>query len=113
VLTAAGFQTATARVDSDRRDGELAGTSPPRGGRAVPGQIVVILISNGRNYTEPPPETEPPAEDAGVPPEDTGEPPVSPGTVVPPAPADPPTAPDPPGNGRGGGPPGRLPPGQT
>src|SRR5690606_27409178 len=40
VLSAAGFQTSTVRVDSDRRDGELVGTSPPRGGRAVLGQLV-------------------------------------------------------------------------
>ena len=59
VLSAAGFQTATARVDSDKKDGELAGTSPPRGGRAVLGQLVTILISNGSDYTEPTPEPPP------------------------------------------------------
>ncbi|MFL6095612.1 MAG: penicillin-binding transpeptidase domain-containing protein, partial [Blastococcus sp.] len=95
VLTAAGFQTTTVKVDSDRRDGELAGTSPPRGGRAVPGQIVAILISNGSDYTEPAPEPTPPTVGIGTPPENPDEPPVSPGTA-----------------GRGGGPPARLPPGQ-
>jgi beta-lactam-binding protein with PASTA domain len=100
-------------VDSDKKEGDLAGTSPPRGGRAVPGQIVSILISNGSRYTEPPPEV-PPATDgpdptAGNP----DEPPVSPGTPDPPAAPDQPV-PDRPGNGRGQGPPpGRTPPGQT
>jgi hypothetical protein len=107
VLTAAGFQTATAKVDSDRRDGELAGTSPPRGGRAVPGQIVVILISNGSDHVEPPPEPAPPADVPVVPPEGPREPPGFPGTFNPPAL---PNLPDLPGNGRGNRP-GRLLPG--
>ena len=55
-LADAGFPSATVRVDSDEREGALVGTSPPRGGRAVPGQIVTILISNGSDYVEPPPE---------------------------------------------------------
>jgi membrane peptidoglycan carboxypeptidase len=58
-LADAGFQSVTVRVDSDKRKGALVGTSPPRGGRAVPGQVVSILISNGSDYVEPAPE--PPA----------------------------------------------------
>src|SRR4051812_15976530 len=82
VLSAAGFQTATARADSTRKDGELVATSPPAGGRAVPGQIVSILVSNGSDFTEPTPE--PPAPD--------------PGPVPAPDPsADPPDVPDLPG----------------
>jgi beta-lactam-binding protein with PASTA domain len=110
VLAAAGFQTVTAKVDSDKKDGALAGTSPPRGGRAVPGQIVSILISNGSRYTEPTPEAPPPTAPPTAPP--TGNPderPVSPGT---PGPA--PDQPGGPGNGRGqGSPSGRTPPGQA
>jgi membrane peptidoglycan carboxypeptidase len=113
VLTAAGFQTATARVDSDKKDGDLVGTSPPRGGRAVPGQIVSILISNGSDYTEPPPEVPPPADGADPAAGTPDEPPVSPGTPAPPVVPDPPGNPGGPGNGRGQGPPpGRTPPGQ-
>jgi membrane peptidoglycan carboxypeptidase len=108
VLTAAGFQTATAKVDSAKKAGELAGTSPPRGGRAVPGQIVSILISNGSDYTEPAPAPPPPAD---VPPDPTADPPASPGTPVEPGAPGPQVPPDRPGNGRGPGP-GRLPPGQ-
>ena len=106
VLVAAGFQTAMAKVDSDKKDGALVGTSPPRGGRAVPGQVVSILISNGSRYTEPTPEPPPPtAPPTGNP----DEPPVSPGT-----PAPPPGQAGGPGNGRGqGSPSGRTPPGQT
>ncbi|MCW2703597.1 MAG: hypothetical protein JWQ37_1592 [Blastococcus sp.] len=74
LLSAAGFQTTTVRVDSDKKDGELAGTSPPRGGRAVPGQLVTILISNGSNYTVPTPTPTP-----TVPrPPATADPPVNP-----------------------------------
>ena len=116
VLAAAGFRTATAKVDSDKKDGDLAGTSPPRGGRAVPGQLVTILVSNGSAYTEPAPE--PPAPPGGTDPAaaDPNAPPVSPGTPAPPTAPDqpaPPGNPGGPGNGRGQGPPGRLPPGQT
>src|SRR3954454_25123407 len=108
VLTAAGFQTATAKVDSAKRNGELVGTSPPRGGRAVPGQIVSILVSNGSDYTVPPPKPAPPAD---VPPAPTADPPLSPGTPVEPGAPAPEGPPDRPGNGRGPGP-GRLPPSQ-
>jgi membrane peptidoglycan carboxypeptidase len=61
VLTHAGFAHATVPVDSDKKAGDLVGTSPPRGGRAVPGQVVSILVSNGADYVDPPPDPEPPA----------------------------------------------------
>ena len=68
-LADAGFQSVTVRVDSDRRKGALVGTSPPRGGRAVPGQVVTILISNGSDYVEPAPEPPaPPPAPAPLPP---------------------------------------------
>jgi hypothetical protein len=97
-LSDAGFQHSTVRIDSDRPAGTLLGTSPPRGGRAVQGQVVSILVSNGSDYVaprrqpepepeptpeEPPPADEPappeeaPPEDAG-PPADEGDPPVAP-----------------------------------
>jgi hypothetical protein len=87
VLARAGFPSVTVRVDSDKKDGELVGTSPPRGGRAVPGQLVSILVSNGSDYTEPvpePPAPSPTPEPTPVPPV---QPPVSPG--VPGSPGDP------------------------
>ena len=68
----------TARVDSDKPDGALVGTSPPRGGRAVPGQLVTILISNGSDYVEPTPEPVP-VPDPVPTPEPPVEPPESPG----------------------------------
>ncbi|WNV75430.1 transglycosylase domain-containing protein [Geodermatophilus sp. DSM 44513] len=61
-LTDAGFEHRTAEVDSDRRRGTLLGTSPPRGGRAVPGQVVAILVSNGEDYVAPAPAPQRPAE---------------------------------------------------
>jgi membrane peptidoglycan carboxypeptidase len=61
VLTHAGFAHTTAQVDSEKKAGDLVGTSPPRGGRAVPGQVVSILVSNGADYVEPPQDPEPPA----------------------------------------------------
>ncbi|MGY1642159.1 transglycosylase domain-containing protein [Geodermatophilus sp. SYSU D00703] len=87
-LADAGFQHTTVRVDSSREAGTLLGTSPPRGGRAVPGQLVSILVSNGADYVEPapaprpepeePPATEPeappPAEDDAEPPTEEAEP---------------------------------------
>ena len=87
VLARAGFPSVTVHVDSDKKDGELVGTSPPRGGRAVPGQLVSILVSNGSDYTEPvpePPAPSPTPEPTPVPPV---QPPVSPG--VPGSPGDP------------------------
>jgi membrane peptidoglycan carboxypeptidase len=74
VLTAAGFRHTTVTTDSDKRDGALVGTSPPRGGRAVIGQVVSILVSNGSDFTPEPPPTPSPAP---VPPPGP-EPPVTP-----------------------------------
>ncbi|MGY1623777.1 transglycosylase domain-containing protein [Geodermatophilus sp. SYSU D00965] len=90
-LSDAGFLATTVRVDSAREAGTLLGTSPPRGGRAVPGQQVSILVSNGADYVEPappprrapepeePPAPEPedspaPEEPADPPPEEEAEP---------------------------------------
>ncbi|MGY1590628.1 transglycosylase domain-containing protein [Geodermatophilus sp. SYSU D00708] len=90
-LSDAGFLSTTVRVDSAREAGTLLGTSPPRGGRAVPGQQVSILVSNGADYVEPappprrapepeePPAPEPedspaPEEPADPPPEEEAEP---------------------------------------
>ena len=95
VLSAAGFETSTVRVDSDKQDGELHGTSPPRGGRAVPGQLVTILVSNGSDYVEPTPEPTVPAPDPGPITEPPVEPPESPG--VPDLPGDRPAGDRPPG----------------
>jgi beta-lactam-binding protein with PASTA domain len=91
VLADAGFQSVTVRVNSDRREGQLVGTSPARGGRAVPGQVITILISNGSDYVDPAatppppppsspaPEPEPEPEPEPVPEEPPVEPPTSPG----------------------------------
>jgi beta-lactam-binding protein with PASTA domain len=112
VLAAAGFRTTTVKVDSNKLDGDLAGTSPPRGGRAVPGQVVSILVSNGSDYTEPTPE--PPAPTTGPGPTPAPEhPPVSPGTADQASTVVPPAEPQRTGDGRGQGPPGRLPSGQA
>ena len=54
-LSEAGFEHRTVEVDSSQRSGTLLGTSPPRGGRAVPSQVVSILVSNGEDYVEPRP----------------------------------------------------------
>ena len=58
-LSDAGFEHRTVEVDSSRRSGVLLGTSPPRGGRAVPGQVVSILVSNGEDYVQPRPQPDP------------------------------------------------------
>jgi membrane peptidoglycan carboxypeptidase len=63
-LSGAGFEHRTVEIDSARRSGVLLGTSPPRGGRAVPGQVVSILVSNGEDYVEPKPEPKPEPEPA-------------------------------------------------
>jgi membrane peptidoglycan carboxypeptidase len=74
VLAAAGFRHTTVKTDSDKKDGALVGTSPPRGGRAVIGQLVSILVSNGSDY-EPEP---PPTPTTGAVPSPGPEPPVTP-----------------------------------
>jgi membrane peptidoglycan carboxypeptidase len=58
-LEEAGFQHSTVEIDSARRAGTLLGTSPPRGARAVQGQVVSILVSNGEDYVQPAPEPAP------------------------------------------------------
>ncbi|SDM95352.1 Membrane carboxypeptidase (penicillin-binding protein) [Geodermatophilus siccatus] len=58
-LSDAGFEHRTVEVDSSRRSGVLLGTSPPRGGRAVAGQVVSILVSNGEDYVPPRPRPDP------------------------------------------------------
>jgi membrane peptidoglycan carboxypeptidase len=92
-LAAAGFQSHVTRVDSDRREGTFLGTSPGRGGRAVPLQVVSILVSNGADYVEPAPEPPPP------PPSPPEAPPVEPPPEVPPV--EPPPESPPPGPGAG------------
>jgi beta-lactam-binding protein with PASTA domain len=67
-LAEAGFQSTTVRVRSAERAGAFVATSPARGGRAVPGQVVSILVSNGADYVEPAPETSAPPP---PPPEET------------------------------------------
>ena len=95
VLAAAGFQSTTLRVDSSSAEGELVGTSPRRGGRAVLGQVVSILVSNGAGYVPPAPVTATPTPSRSPSP-----PPVEPPPVVPPVPSpdpDPDPDPEPPG----------------
>ena len=91
-LAAAGFDSTTVRVDSDKEPGALVGTSPPAGGRALPGQVVSILVSNGSRYKPPEPTPPPPpAPEPTPPPTQTPPagptvppvPPPSPGTVLP------------------------------
>lgn len=83
-LAAAGFQSTTVRVDSAEREGELVGTTPGRGGRAVPGQVITILVSNGSDYVEPPPVPEVPLPPVEPPPADPSAPPPPPATPPPP-----------------------------
>jgi membrane peptidoglycan carboxypeptidase len=59
-LEEAGFQHSTVEIDSARRAGTLLGTSPPRGARAVQGQVVSILVSNGEDYVQPAPRQQQP-----------------------------------------------------
>ncbi|HEY4624385.1 MAG TPA: transglycosylase domain-containing protein [Blastococcus sp.] len=79
VLAAAGFQSTTVRVTSDRPPGAVVGTSPARGARAVPLQVVSILVSNGAGYVVPAPRTSAPAPAPPIPP-----PPVQPSPDGPP-----------------------------
>jgi membrane peptidoglycan carboxypeptidase len=77
-LAAAGFQSTTVKVRSAEPEGELVGTSPARGGRAVPGQVVSILVSNGADYVEPAPQTPVPLPTPEPPPPVETEEPVEP-----------------------------------
>ena len=118
-LTDAGFFHSVMRVDSDLKDGELVGTSPGQGARAVPGQMIVIRESNGSGYVEPTP-TPTPASAPPVPEPVVDPPPAEPangGPTLPGVPTVPavPTLPGEPGP-RVPGPPGHptgpvLPPG--
>jgi membrane peptidoglycan carboxypeptidase len=83
VLAAAGFDSTTARVNSSQRAGAFVGTSPRR---AVPGQVVTILVSNGSGYVVPAPVTEVPPPPAEPPREEPppAEPPPGPPPPVPP-----------------------------
>ncbi|RBY81645.1 penicillin-binding protein [Geodermatophilus sp. TF02-6] len=83
-LSDAGFQSSVVRVDSVRAAGTLLGTSPPSGGRAVPGQVVSILVSNGADYVEPTPRPAP--EPRPAPSTVAPEPPAAPRTEEAPAP---------------------------
>ncbi|PRY41173.1 membrane peptidoglycan carboxypeptidase [Geodermatophilus tzadiensis] len=101
-LTDAGFVPQVVRVDGDEPEGTLLGTSPPRGSRAVPGQEVRILVSNGSDYVEPAPEPEPepapaPEPDPPAPAPAPGPPTGPPAPEAPPEPEPgPPPAPEPP-----------------
>jgi beta-lactam-binding protein with PASTA domain len=83
VLTKAGFRHSTHETDSNKEPGALVGTSPPRGGRAVPGQVVTILVSNGEDYVQPPPVPAPPAPSPTPTPDPPAEPPTLPGVPPP------------------------------
>jgi membrane peptidoglycan carboxypeptidase len=52
-LSAAGFEVRVAEVDSHEQAGTVIGTSPSRGGRALPGQVVTVLVSNGSGWVAP------------------------------------------------------------
>jgi membrane peptidoglycan carboxypeptidase len=99
-LLEAGFQVTTQRVDSDLAAGSLVGTSPPGGGRAVHGQLITILVSNGSGYVPPPPPP-PPVTAPPPPPPSSHPPPPPPDTGGDPGGGDPP----PPDTGGGGDPP--------
>jgi membrane peptidoglycan carboxypeptidase len=81
VLSRAGFEHTTAEVDSGKQVGALLGTSPPRGARAVPGQLITIQVSNGSDYVAPtpdPPSTPSPPARSPEPPARSPEPPADP-----------------------------------
>jgi membrane peptidoglycan carboxypeptidase len=63
-LAAAGLQSTTVSVDSDQPAGTVLGTDPGAGGRAVPEQVVSILVSNGSAAPAPAPTA---PTDAGTP----------------------------------------------
>jgi membrane peptidoglycan carboxypeptidase len=66
VLAARGFFSTTVEVDSALEAGTVTETSPPRGGRGVPGQLVTILVSNGSGYVAPVTPPPPPPSRAPV-----------------------------------------------
>ncbi|MGY1682077.1 penicillin-binding protein [Geodermatophilus sp. SYSU D01176] len=87
-LEDAGFEHRTVETDSARRSGTFLGTSPPRGARAVPGQVVSILVSNGEDWVAPAPAPQPewqerqqpeaPPQPDGPPAPEPGPPPAAP-----------------------------------
>jgi beta-lactam-binding protein with PASTA domain len=101
-LEEAGFEHRTVETDSARRSGTFLGTSPPRGARAVPGQVVSILVSNGEDYVAPAPDPEPRWQDRQQQPDA----PQQPADPPAPEPGPPPAAPEAPDPGQwqdGGG----------
>jgi len=106
-LERAGFRVDTTRSDSRRPAGTVVSQSPPR---ALPGDLVTLVISTGKPPSTAPrptrssapgpppseptqsPEPEPPSEPSLTEPPD--EPPTEPPTV---APTEPPTEPPPEG----------------
>jgi membrane peptidoglycan carboxypeptidase len=93
-LAAAGFQTATVRTDSARPEGSLVGTSPAQGGRAVAGQLVTILVSNGADVVVEAPEIPAAEPPPAVPvPEPQPQPPPAPAPDPDPVPLPDPTIP--------------------
>jgi membrane peptidoglycan carboxypeptidase len=82
-LEEAGFRHSTVEIDSARRSGTLLGTSPPRGARAVQGQVVSILVSNGEDYVPPAPEPAPRQQQPDGPPPFVEPPPSAPGPAEP------------------------------
>ncbi|SFK90057.1 penicillin-binding protein [Geodermatophilus ruber] len=69
-LQAAGLRSTTATVDSDQPPGAVVGTDPGAGARAVPEQVVTILVSNGARYV---PAAPAPGPAPGGPPGDGGD----------------------------------------
>ncbi|KQS58692.1 glycosyl transferase [Geodermatophilus sp. Leaf369] len=66
-LSGAGFVPQVVRVEGSSPSGSLLGTSPRAGGRAVVGQVVSILVSNGASYVPPAPAPVPAPAPAPVP----------------------------------------------
>jgi membrane peptidoglycan carboxypeptidase len=89
VLASAGFEVQVAEIDGDEPPGWVIGTSPSRGGRAVPGQVITILVSNGSDYVKPTPTpttSSPPATSKRPrPPSDPPPPPEPPPSDLPPS----------------------------
>jgi membrane peptidoglycan carboxypeptidase len=92
-LASAGFEVRVSQVDSDEAAGRVVGTSPSRGGRAVPGQVITILVSNGSDYEAPRPSAS--AKPTATPPP-TKKPPAKPVKPAPTTSKTPPPPPPPP-----------------